>query len=266
MTDEALRARIAREGGVAADDSPATVAKKVRDWVAATVVFGEEPHNVEVTTNVVMTEPAWQPYVDFFQPRRGGVWCAGIARAYQKALALFGIPSVTLDVGWEHTELTHVTTLVVVRDRGVRRYYVFDPTFDASYIAPDGSDVDITSALEGRRASFTMRPMTRIVLTPPSLAAHFSEPAVSAGVTASCVPSSTIRDVAECRVENHNRFNMATMQRALARHGGAASGDLLLTLMRHRVIAVHGSELDPGAVDDLRAQCARAGVTIPQAG
>src|SRR5581483_4008805 len=152
MTDAQFAERVRHDAGIRPQDGPRIIARKLRDWVANTVVFGQEPRTVAITTSAVMSEPAWQSYVDFFVPRRGGVWCAGIARFYQQVLALFDLPAVTLDVGYDGTDLTHVTDVLVAREDGRRRFYVFDPTFAATYVDGHGADVDLLALVGGRPA------------------------------------------------------------------------------------------------------------------
>jgi hypothetical protein len=261
ITDETLRRRIAAEAAVGAGDPPLVTARKVRDWVEKTVVFGQDPADIAVTTNAVMTEPAWQPYVDIFVPHRGGVWCGGIARYYQKILAVFELPSLTVDIGYEGTELTHVTTLVDVMDQGARRFYVLDPTFAAAYMNAGGY-VDLGDLLSGKRARFEMDPMSRVVLIPTADAPAFQMDVDRTRGRATCGPSSTLPGVSECVVADHNRYNLVTMRRAMARKGLGSNGDFIISLIRHRVIAIHGSELDPPAADELRRQLARFGVPV----
>jgi hypothetical protein len=262
ITDEMLAARIRREAGVAADDRPLTVAGKVRDWVARTVVFGQEPKTVAITTNALLSEPAWQSYVDFFVPRRGGVWCAGIARYYQQVLALFGLPSVTLDIGYEGTDLTHVTDAIVIAQGDTRRFYIIDPTFAAAYADDRGRPVDLVGLLDGRPARFEMEPMSRTILMAAAAVPAYVADASAHGSAAACGESASLAGVAECRVEDHNRYDMTVVRRSMAAKGLRASGDYILTLLRHRVIALHGSDLDDGAAADLRANLVRRGITV----
>jgi len=259
LTDDAFANRVRREAAIDAGDAILTTARKARDWVAKTVVFGEDPENVAITTNAVMSQPAWQSYVDFFAPRSGGVWCAGIARYYQQVLALLGIPSLTLDIGYEGTGLTHVTDVIDVREGERRRFYVFDPTFVAEYVDDADRDVDLASLLAGRAAEFRMTAMSRTILVPQTGVPTMLVDAAATKSRATC-GTSTIPGVAACQVDDHNRLNLALMRQAMEQK--RIRGDLVLTLLRHRVIAIHGSGIDAGAGEDLRAQLVQRGVTV----
>jgi len=260
ITDDEFVAKIRREAGVTDADAPLALARKLRDWVAKTVVFGEEPRNVAVTTAALMTQPAWQSYVDFFVPHTGGVWCAGIARYYQQVLALFNVPSLTLDIGYEGTDLTHVTDVIDARDGPTRRFYVFDPTFAAEYLDAADRDVDLASLVAGRPARFHMAALSRTMLIPTAALPTFLADAAAAHSQATC-GASRVALVSECQVDGHNRFNLAVMRHLMAQQR-KGDGDVLLTLLRHRVVAIHGSRLDPDAAADLRADLVRRGIPV----
>jgi hypothetical protein len=261
ITDEVLKTRIISEAEIGFADPPLDLARKLRDWVARTVVFGEKSTTVGITTNAVMSEPAWQSYVDFFAPHRGGVWCAGIARYYQEILALFDFPSATVDIGYEGTDLTHVTTLVVVKEGDARRFYIFDPTFSGAYVGRGGY-IDVEGLLSGKPARFQMDSLTRTVLMPTAAVPAFLSDADAAQSHATCGASLSLSAVSECRVENHNRYNMVAMRRAMTRQGLGPKQDFVMSLLRHRVVAIHASAVDPRAADDLRRRLARFGVPV----
>src|SRR5262249_33235851 len=125
-------------------------------------------------------------------------------------------------------------------------------------------DVDLTSLVAGRRATFHMAEMSRTMLIPTDAVPTFLVDAAAAQSRATCGPAHAPAHspaVSECQVEGHNRFNLAVMRRAMTQQR-RGDGDLPLTLLRHRVIAIHGSRLDPEAAADLRAQLIRHGIPV----
>lgn len=141
-----------------------------------------------------------------------------------------------------------------------RLFYVFDPTFAAEYLDAAGRNVDLAALLAGRRAAFHMADLSRTMLIPTDAVASFVVDAAAAHARATC-GDSRLTAISECQVDGHNRFNLAVMRGAMARER-KGTGDLLLTLLRHHVIAIHGSGLDSGAAADLREELIRLGIAV----
>jgi len=247
LTADAFKALVAGEAGVAPGDGGVALARKLRNWAANAVVYALDPATVDRTTYAAATLPAHQIYTDYFRPARGGVSCGGAAVFFQKVLALFGVPSFTIGIGYDGTLLTHVTTVMVDGGGSGRRFYIFDPTFAGAYVA-DGGYADAVELLRGEPARFETDAMSRRVLVPrPELEAFLDENE-RAQAHAVCDRQSVVADTVECHgfVDNL-AFNALAMRPLMEARGIPAAADFILTLMRHAVISYGPSDLDAAA-------------------
>ena len=247
LTAAAFKELVAAEAHVEPTDRGLGLVRKLRNWTANAVVFALDQSLVDQTTIAVANEPPSQAYVEYFKSSRGGVSCGGIAVFFQKVLALFGVPSFTIGIGWNGTLLTHVTTIVVDGRGAARRYYIFDPTFAGTYVA-GGTYVDALDLLRGAQARFETDPMSRRVLVPrPQIDAFLQENA-EARSRAVCDKDSALPGTIECRgfVDNM-AFNALAMGPLLRQRGIRSTDDFITTLMRHAVTAYGPSDIDPAA-------------------
>lgn len=76
-------------------------------------------------------------YYDVFKSGQKGVYCGGAAVFLTKLYHLLGITAFTIDTGVAGTLLTHVTTVVVDNNGDTKSYYIFDPTFNLTFINED---------------------------------------------------------------------------------------------------------------------------------
>jgi hypothetical protein len=264
ITDEILKAAIIGEAGISPGDAPLILARKLRTWTANAVVLGPEPVNMTATTTAVVVQPAWQTYVEIFKPGLGGVSCAGIAAYYQKILALFGLPSFTIDMGFDNgTGLTHVTTILVLGTPEQRHFFIFDPTFSGSYVK-NGKIAEVMESLRAKRVEFRTTPMSRRVLIPHSELRRFLKDNQEARSRAICDRESPIPETTECRdFVDSPAYNRIMMGRAMAQNGFSQEQDFILGLMRHRVIGVLPSGIDPEAHLEFFKQLAQLGIPVP---
>lgn len=78
--------------------------------------------------------------------------CGLFADYYRKILKEFGFESATLDFGIDtEMNLTHVSTIVLAPDGN---YYIFDPTFNATYHTGSGELADIEDILGPQEVKF----------------------------------------------------------------------------------------------------------------
>jgi hypothetical protein len=136
-------------------------ASRLLGWVAPILDVGDR---IDVFADLSRKLPimsASEIYSDIWQPDAGGASCSGFAVFFQKVLALFDIPAFTIDVGYEGTPLTHVTTIVPFE----RKFYVFDPTFGGVYVDSNGY-VDLVSVIAGAGAKFRAAPISRTIMFP----------------------------------------------------------------------------------------------------
>jgi hypothetical protein len=113
---------------------------------------------------------------DMFLALKGAVFCGGAAVFFDKILKLFGYDSFTLDFGDTREELTHVTTILPVKEGGGWQYYIFDPSFNAVMVSTEGKLLSVFDliryAQSGRSDDVHVRSkplMERRFFLPPAL-------------------------------------------------------------------------------------------------
>jgi hypothetical protein len=85
--------------------------------------------------------------------------CGLLSAYFSKILSEFGFSSMTVDFGVNvRDSLTHVTTIVLAPNG---RYYIFDPTFNATYRTESGRLADVREVLQREDIRFKERKLKR---------------------------------------------------------------------------------------------------------
>jgi hypothetical protein len=117
----------------ALDKNPLEAARLLLDWAANAGDYDLTSRLAEKTTEELVSMPVSQIYYDIFLANQGAVYCSGLAIFYDKLLKLFGYNSFTLNFGDLRDNLTHVTVIVPQKQANGWQYYLFDPTFNATF-------------------------------------------------------------------------------------------------------------------------------------
>lgn len=209
-------------------------------WASAVVDLGSGiPEFANVYGSVSLMSAA-QIYSDVWLKDAGGTSCAGFAVFFQKVLALFGVPSFTVDMGYSNTNLTHVTTVVPVASGGATKFYVFDPTLGGTYRSrKDDSYVDLESALDGSVPTiFKAKPIPRTVMFGSSLIDNFRKAFEQRGMSPRCDLSGDGTYTICKDVPYDVNYLLAGWSEPLRQHSIPLDADLILTFMRKEVFSV----------------------------
>jgi len=150
ITDAQMMSRIkqeipALEQVAGAQQSPdgLAAAEMLMHWVSPKLVIDSDQ-----TLNArISSTPLAQILTESFEAKQNGVSCGGFAVFMARLLTSFGYEAFAMDFGLEGT-LTHVTTVVAIGPPEAKRFYVFDPTFNARLVTvDDGAPVDLEQAL-----------------------------------------------------------------------------------------------------------------------
>lgn len=118
-------------------------AEMLMQWVSPKLVI-EGDQNLQLRID---STPLAQILSESFEGKQNGVSCGGFAVFLARLLSTFGYEAFAMDFGVEGT-LTHVTTVVAIGPPEDKRFYVFDPTFNARLVkASDGTPLDLAQAL-----------------------------------------------------------------------------------------------------------------------
>ena len=98
--------------------------------------------------NSVTSLSASEIFGNIWEKDVGGGSCGAFACFYAKILHLFGIDSFAIDIGFDPSLLfTHVTTIVASHVGEKRKFYLFDPTADGTFVDFQGNYVDLETIL-----------------------------------------------------------------------------------------------------------------------
>ena len=128
--------------------------RRIRSWAAKKATWGEYPPEIELYTldAFQIDEQVWKPGF--------GTSCGGFAYFLEKVLLSFKITAFTLDFGVPNSNLTHVTLVVALNEGEGFKFYVFDPTFNASYIDTNSKKIidifEVISRSQKNEDNFTL--------------------------------------------------------------------------------------------------------------
>ena len=106
----------------------------ILDWASNAGNFAMDGELARATTDFVQKASAAEAYYDQFLPKKGAVYCAGMALFYDHLLKMFGYESFTINFGDMRDDfLTHVTVIVPVLDDTAWKHLIFDPTFNTTF-------------------------------------------------------------------------------------------------------------------------------------
>lgn len=126
-------------------------ARLLLDWASNTIDYAGSPDLVAGDLIRPWTT-APEIYQKIFLPNRAGVYCGGAAVFFDKVLKLFHHDSFTINFGEPDSDFTHVAVVVPIQQDGSWRYYLFDPTFNATFRRGNGSFAAFRDLVEGSRS------------------------------------------------------------------------------------------------------------------
>ena len=207
-------------------------ATQLMHWLSPRLVIESDE-----TLHAVMSGlPLGQILSESFEGKRNGVSCGGFAVFQARLLQMFGYEAFTMDFGMPGT-FTHVTTVVAIGPADAKRFYVFDPTFNAGLVTVDDSvQVDLDEALALPASDVRLHSAeeaVRDLLLPldSSVAA-----AVQAGASCSAEGGRQL-----CRNVNQVSL-MLDPVRARLKGQGIEGPDIWLDLLKKGVISITGAE------------------------
>lgn len=193
-----LKTRILAENpglDITLQENTLRAAEILTDWVAQTVDHADSIGPVNLNTAVVeVAQPGWIQD-NLWDNDMGGTFCQGFATYLDKVFSLFGIKSFVITIGYNQTNLTHVTTVVVTDDQNGKRFFMFDPTFNGAFTdLIDGSWVDLatlfeqyeTLGMQEMKAAFEPHPILRTKFIRETAIDSFMTNLSISGATANC--------------------------------------------------------------------------------
>lgn len=218
-------------------------ARALLNWTANIVDLGLG--DVGETTSQENEMGAAEAYQELWADDRGGTTCAGFADFFAKVLSLFGLEAFTMNVGYQGTPLTHVTTVAVIDGE----FYLLDPTFNGAYVDRKSGgllrlrELLATSQPRSRDYAFRTNPITRdVVFTADTDRTVLRQLSVAGVKMSGCEPApdaatGAVRHI--CRnVPYDARFLQEEWKDELTRLHLDWNDDLILNLMRHRVLSL----------------------------
>lgn len=170
-------------------------AEVLTDWVAQIVDQGDPlGPTIRDTALIEVSRPGWLQD-NLWDADLGGTFCQGFAAYLDKVFSLFGIKSFVLTMGYDQTYFTHVTNVVVIDQVNGKRFYMFDPTFNGTFVdAFSGAWVDLETlfeqyaeaGMEGLECVFESQPISRTKFVYESSIDHFLEDLFESGDVANC--------------------------------------------------------------------------------
>lgn len=205
-------------------------------WTARKVDLGGDVPQFTDMTGVMKLLPASQIYDEIWKPDRGGASCGAFATFFSKILALFDVQSFVIDVGYLGSYLTHVTTVVPVRNGATFKFYIFDPTFGGTYLTRDGDYADLRLALmRPQSVVFSARPVVRTAIVGDADWRNFYRAIHQLRRDPSCRHMQGFR-ICE-RLAYDRKWLVRGWAPMLRRHGIPKKADLILTLLKREVIS-----------------------------
>ena len=259
FSDRELRHRIVTEVPAVARllDAGRTVdaAVELTDWVAHGVDWGWDPRVVEQNSDTVFWQPATSGYA-VWTSDRGGAMCGAFAIYHVKVLALFGIDAFSINFGHgDGSGLTHVSTVVPIRDPDGYRFHVVDPTFNASYVDPvSGAPLHLEEVLSrytsgARDFLFRERAFVRDHFIPETMFPQVERALAKLGRQVPCSLPGLVANGRKCAFQFDMLVFMQLHQDALAAVGFSRGDDLFMDLLSNAVTDIGGQT----SVEVLRA-------------
>lgn len=144
--DELLRALILRDEPAVADGPDWDRVVRLRDWTSRNLVAASPSAELGTVRPRLYVSSAAEAFTWMFR-REGGVWCGGAAHVFAQVCRLFGHEAWTYDHGLPGV-MTHVVTLVRVRDGGRCLIAVLDPYFNTAWTDAAGRPIDVFDLLD----------------------------------------------------------------------------------------------------------------------
>ena len=230
--------------------APLVAARELLNWVSNTVDISDSSIAAAMTAKVSAMH-AGQALQDVWLADAGGTGCAGFTAFFSKVLAVFGYRAFTIDVGYAASPVTHVTTVLMAGHGADPAFYIFDPTFNGAYVdRRSGAFASVDEVLgspaaEDSRYQFQTRPIKRDYIYDKTDAAELSAMLSPLGLSpAAC----EVTDAGQnqrylCKhVPYDARVVRAAWKEPLRALRIPADADLILTLMRHRVLSVSATD------------------------
>ncbi len=114
-------------------NDPLHAARLLLNWASNVGDFAGSSEIIKITDPGFSKKSVSQMYYDIFDTNNGGVYCGGMSVFFDKLLKLFDYDSFTINFGTKQNDLTHVTVIVSQKESDGWRYYIFDPTFNATF-------------------------------------------------------------------------------------------------------------------------------------
>jgi hypothetical protein len=183
-------------------------AEILTDWVAQTEDLGNKEGPAKFNTALIEVSPPGWIQDNLWDKDIGGTFCQGFATYLDKVFNLFGIKSFVITMGYDQTYFTHVTTIVVIGDADGKRFFIFDPTFNGTFVdAFDGARVDLatlfeqhaTLGMERIESSFESMPFSRTIFVHESSIERFMSNLSESGTAANCPSTADENGLFVCR-------------------------------------------------------------------
>jgi hypothetical protein len=207
-------------------------AGRLLQWTASVVEVGGEIDAFRETAQQLPAMTAAQIYSDVWLADAGGAACSGFAVFFEKVLALFNIPAFTINIGYDGTSLTHVTTIIPHDGK----FYVFDPTFGGAYLNEAGDYVDLPAVVAGLPAKFKAGPISRTMLFPLKRAEAAKTMFAEFGFHPRCESNSSYMKCDD--VPYSASVLKYEWSNDLQRERIPNNADLILALLRHKIQSV----------------------------
>ena len=131
-----------REAGV----SEWETVNRIREWAHANIEVATPGYLLDQDASFDFYNRSAAEILEAFFQDRGGVWCGGAAHALRKLYEVFGFQASTIDSGKPYV-MTHAVTLVRIRDAGMEKTVIQDPTLNLTYVIGGGEPYDYYALL-----------------------------------------------------------------------------------------------------------------------
>ena len=216
-------------------------AVELTDWVAHGVDWGWDACVVAKNSDIVFWQPATSGY-GVWTNDRGGARCGAFAIYQIKVFDLFGIDAFSINFGYgAGSGLTHVSTIVPIKDPDEYRFYLVDPTFNASYVdRTSGAPLHLEEVLRrytsgARDFVFRERAFLRDHFIPAMTLPEVEGALAKLGRPASCSPQEVLANGRKCTFQFDSLVFRQLHQDDLAAIGFSSGDDLLMNLLSNGV-------------------------------
>jgi hypothetical protein len=239
-------------------------ARALLNWTANVVDLGVGL-TVDVATLREYEMGAAEAYQELWSTGSDGTACGGFADFFAKLLPLFGYEAFTVNFGYDGTPVTHVTTIARID----AELYILDPTFNGLYVnSQSGEPMKIADLLAPPSAGvrpyvFRTLPIARDLVFTKDADVSATGVLATLGLQTSACQAAARSEEGEGRRICHNvpyddRVLREQWKDDLARLRLQWNDDMILTLMRHRVLSL--SSAPPGMRQQFLDAVASAGI------